>query len=92
MRRIRKHGIVRDRGISTRQEHHDDKRTDLLGQVPADNGAGTFLSPAPNDKCPDLLEHARLRRTRASLSANGAPHTSLGQRPRFTEPPIPEAL
>jgi hypothetical protein len=33
------------------------KRTDLLGHVPADNGAGTFLSPAPNHKRPDLSEH-----------------------------------
>jgi hypothetical protein len=34
------------------------KCPDLLEHVPADNGAGTFLSPAPNDRRPDLLEHA----------------------------------
>ena len=31
---------------------------DLLEHAPADNGAGTFLSPAPNHRRTDLSEHA----------------------------------
>jgi hypothetical protein len=34
------------------------KCPDLSDYAPADNGAGTFLSPAPNHRRPDLLEHA----------------------------------
>jgi hypothetical protein len=60
------------------QPFWDDKCPDLSEHAPADNGGWTFLSTNPESK--RGLESPRS--VPPASSANGAPHTSLGQRPR----------
>jgi hypothetical protein len=64
----------------------NDRSPDLFEHAPADNGGWTFLSTNPESK--RGLESPRS--VPPASSANGAPHTSLGQRPRSSMHPFRE--
>jgi len=96
MRRIRKHGIVRDRGISTSRQSArsgdipvpgtEPQKARPLGTRPGGQRSGDI--PVPGTESKRGLESPRS--VPPALSAKGAPYTSLGQRPRLSMHPFRE--